>query len=326
MSKILAALAKAAGLDVPKTTDVEGIKKVVATCSRLKDPEWNKLSEEQQDYVNDAVDAINAKKDIPLPPDAEAEEPAPRRRRAAEDDAPAAAAFKKGDKVVVTNKRGRTFEATVVDPDDRGEFVVDDGKDELAYAVEDVKSGAVKVEAAKKPEPEPEKETRRTRQRDAEPEAPADPQKGDTVEVIDARDKVHVGRITEVTDDAIVIVKIDGDERDFDRARVKSVKVKVRAAEATKEPAPAPAGRSRTRAAAEDKGDDGKNTRASNPGVSVGQRIREIMLDNDGIKEEDVGKQLDKEGLKYAPASLSMNYRDTIKFLDLLRSRKMLKA
>ncbi len=85
-------------------------------------------------------------------------------------------------------------------------------------------------------------------------------------------------------------------------------------------------GSSRRGAAADDKKEDDKPKRSSNPaGVSVGQRIKDIIADDLDITEDKVGAILKKEGLEFKDTSLRMNFADCAKFLVCLRAAKRIK-
>lgn len=294
-------------------------KRLVLAVQDLSDKEWDALSEPAQDWFNDAGDAINAKQDVKDFPDAEpdeaqAEETTTRRRRraAAEEETPAAYAPKAGDKVTATTKRGKVYSGEVVELDGNV-VVIDDGKEELEL---DGKTTTFVLEGGE--------------QGAAEEDGPRDPQVGDTVTVTTKRGKVHTGNVIEMDDDVLVIKDAAGEEQEFNRDRVESIVVKVSNAKDTKD-AEEPKS-SRRRASTSDAkqepaaGDDGKKTRARNGGgVSVGTRIKELILDNLDAPQEAIEKLLKKEGLQFSDATLNMIYGDTHKFLKLMADRKLFK-
>ena len=321
MSTILKELAAAVGMTY--ATDPKSIETITVAVSKLEDKAWNKVSDAAQDWTNDCIDSLSSGKGLIELPDMPAAEPEPTTRRRRADPEPAAGAeyvAKVGDEVTVLTKRGKTITGKVTMLDDGGELVLLCAHEEIGVTLHSIDK--ITGPAAVEPEPT----TRRRKSADAEPTGPVEPALGDTVEIINKRDKVFLGNVTELDDEVIVIKTLSGEELDFEKKLVKSVVVKVQAKAAAPADA-APAGRGR-RAATTTTGADaeGGRTRASNAGgISVGTRIRELILDNKGITEDQVRKKLEAEGLKFADASLNMNYKDTIKFLAMLTERKMLK-
>lgn len=330
MSKIQQTLAKATEV-VPKRGETinspEYLKRLALAVGELPDKDWDALPDECQDWVNNAADAINAKKEVPVLPDAEKDpepEAAPRRRRAAEKDPepettkPAWKAAK-GDKVKVVTKRGKEYEGLVVDPDDNGELVLDDGKEEVGIALDRIESITLAVE----PAPAETSSRRRRAPEDDEPPAPKDPKVGDTVELITSRDKVYVGNVIEMGDGEIAIKTATGEEFDFDVTKLKSVKVKVEAAAGGRGKAdPEPEGKA---GKAEPEGKARKTTKADNEGVSVTTRAREIMCDDLAASKEDVMKKLKAEGLEFKENTIQLIYSDVQKLVKMLRERKLMK-
>lgn len=328
MSKIQQALAKATEIEPKKDESIKSesyLKRLALGVQDLPDAAWNKLPVEVQDWVNEASDAINAKKPPPVFPDYKDEEPAEeapaRRRRSAVEEEPEAAKVTeykpaKGDSVIITTKRGKQIEAVIVDPDDKGELVYEDAEGEAGLALDRIQS-ILPVKTVKE-----EPSSRRRRAADEEePAEPAAPEVSDTVEVTTARDKVHTGNVLEISDDTLVITTASGEELEFDRAKLKSVKVKVKNAK--------PAGRARTGAAEPEKTDKkekaGKVTKEENGGVSVTTRARELMCDDLSASVEDIGKLLKKEGLEFKENTIQLIHRDVQKLVGMLKARKMMK-
>lgn len=335
MSKIQQLLAKATETD-PKRgesiTDPAYLKRLALAVGELPDKDWDALPEECQDWVNEAADAINAKKDVPVLPDAEKEPvkeeaPARSRRRSAEAEEPAkeaaATPYKaaKGDKVKVVTKRGKEYEGTIVDPDDKGELVLDDGKEELGLDLERIES----VTPLNPPAEEPKNGRRRKAAEDDEPAGPVEPEVTDTVELVTARDKTYLGNVIELSGDEIVIKTAAGEELEFDRAKLKSVVVKVKNAGVH-----AQLGRHRRSGEKDAKKDEPegkarKTTKEDNGGVSVTTRARELMCDDLAADKEAIMKLLKKEGLDFKENTINLIYADVQKLVKMLRERKLMK-
>src|SRR6185369_4790904 len=96
--------------------------------------------------------------------------------------------------------------------------------------------------------------------------------------------KVVMGLVEELTDKGIALKLTDGSVEDFDKDRLKSVKVMAGAA-----PAPAASGRRRGGSeAAAPAAAPAANTKSTNePGVSVGARIRELIIGDMAMTEKD---------------------------------------
>lgn len=323
MSKIHAELVKATGVqleDGQSPNDAGHVKKLIRAIADLSDKAWDALSKEAQAWYNTSASNINKKE----PPVAFEVEEAPRRRRSSDDEDPAPRGDKytpkKGDEVEIKTARGKVVKGIVIDPDDAGELVLKEGDEEVGYRLDRIES-ITPVKAETK-----EEAPRRRRAADDEPAGPKDPKVGDTVELITAKDAVHVGNVTELDDKLIVIKKADGDEVEFTRERLKSVKVKVEAKPAGDETP-------RRRASGDDdkgdnKGGGEKSTRAENGDVSVTTRLREIMCEDphDPLSLEDLGKRLEKEGLKFKDTTLKMGHGDCVKLFKMLKAAGHLKS
>lgn len=328
MSKIFKELVEAAELPAKRNeAPAAHLARLITVVQDLDDKTWNGLSEAAQDWFNTAVDAVNAKKDIPDFPDAEKAEEAPSRRRraAAEPEAEAEEAgdyeMKTGDEVTITTKRGKVVTGKLVEFDD-DVLVIDDGEGETEYerARIDKITGPT---ASKKEEPAG---RRRRAAEDEEVESPTDPEVGDEIKVTSKRGKVYEGELLEIVDGIFVIGTGKDEEEEIAIDLVKEVKIikrgKKAAAKAEKEDEPAK-GRRSTKSA--DKKDDEKPARASNGGVSVGNRIRELIVEDFATTEDDIAKQLKKEGLEFRPNTLQLVYAEVHKLLKLLKDAKKLK-
>ena len=286
----------------------------------LPDAEWNKLDSAAQDWVNDVADAVAAKSPIKGFPDAEkAEEPAtPTRRRAASQEAaePAKAEAyepKLKDVIALVTKRGKSITGKIVELD-KDVMVVEtaDGEEEVDRdRIANIGLAGKGFVGAK----------------EDEPAGPVEPKVGDTVTITTKRDKVITGELVELTEEDLVL-KVDGKEEEFSRDRLIDIKVHG----ATKAAEQAPTGRRGSSASAEPiKGKeeapaDGKRSRASNgPGVSVGMRIRELIIADLKAPADDIAKILDKEKLEYRRNTLDLNFAEAHKMIGLLDKAGMLK-
>lgn len=335
MSKIQQELAKASEVD-PKRgesiTDEGYIKRLIVGVGKLSDAAWNKLSEPAQDWFNIAADKVNANKAPPVYPDAEPEpeeeKPRTRTRAKAEPEAEETKPAKaepyepeKGHKVKAVTKRGKEYEGTVVDPDDKGELVLLVGDEEMGIDLERIDT----ITRLDKPESE-----QKSRRRAAEPDeddGPADPEVSDTVEIKTKRGKILMGNIVEIDDKVVVIKTAAGDEEEFDKDRIESIVVKVKnagkkASKAEKDDEP----KTKSRAKAGDDGEKEKRTsKDDNGGVSVTLRARELICDNPDASKEEIVKLMKKEALEFKETTVGMIHADCHKMFKLLRERKMMK-
>lgn len=325
MSAIQKELTKTLDIDAPKKAAdrPDFLVDVIRGITKLTDAQWNSMSAAAQNWFNEAVDAKNAKATIPEFPDFEAEEEAPARRRAAADDeAPKGGTkvevkekdLKAGMPISLTTLRGKEDTGIVIEVV-KGILAIKHGDgEEVEYDLERIdKMYTLATE---------EKEEGTRRRRSAEDDEPADPIKvGATVKVTTKRGKEETGEIIEL-DEKTLVLKVGKEELEYTRSNLESVTPVGGAKEETT---------TRRRSADSDKdskskGDeDGKTKRASNDGVSVGQRISELILDDMKATEEDIAKALKKEGLEFRENTLKLNFKSTHKFLDLLKERKLLK-
>jgi ribosome maturation factor RimP len=308
MSKIQAELAEATEVTLKRGGDrQEFLIALLKAIAKLSDKEWEKLSQEAQDWFNEAADAQNAKaKTIPDFPDLEKEETKEEKttgRRGATVDKVEESVMKVGQQVKLTTKRGKVIEGKVVELDKEVVVVkTADGEEELA--LDRIESKEIFHGDA-----------------GGADDGPADPIKvGVTVTLITKRGKEYVGKIVELDGD-LVVLDVDGKDEEFDRGRVESitpVKAKGKDEEKT-------TGR---RGASKDKVDDADadKKRSSNPaGVSIGTRIKELIADDMDATEADLAKILKKEGIEFRENTLKLNYSDCHKFLDVLKAKKLIK-
>lgn len=298
------------------------LKRLARAVQDLDDAAWNKLSKDAQDWFNTACDAADAKKEVPGFDDEVEDDPAPtRRRRTSGDDepkdtAPAKYEPKKGDKVRVTTKRGKVVEGTFVEMD-KDDYVVDDGKEELLFP-----SDTSTIEPV---EPPKEEGRRRRAAADDEPEGPADPEIGDTVEVTNQRGKVYVGILKDDQGDDIVIETLGGEIEDISKERIKSIVIKHKAG-GKKADAPAEETSSRRRSSggddkATDNGKPRKVTKDDNDGVSVTTRTKELVIENPDKSADEIGALLKKEGLVFKDVTFALNYKETHRIMTMMKER-----
>lgn len=341
-SKIRAELEKVAALnDVKGETDAQRMVRLQAAISDdISEEDWVSLSEPAQDWNNAAADCMKAGTAIPAfpdeEPDAETEQakPSSRRRGAMTDNTQGATGMevykpKVGDPVTVTTKRDKVVKGIIVDLTatevvlnelgDKGEQ--DDDVDFALSQVASIQLQAPPLGGAGGPEAVEENA------------ASNDPEAGDTVTVTTHRNKVVTGNILELTDEILVLIDPSGSEHEFARTQVKDIKVLVKskpkqaAAEPAKAPAAgrkrgaaaadaatpasadaeAPTGRRRGSAAAES-ADEVERTRSP---AGVGNRARDLTIENPKWTLEQVEKALTKEGSTWRGATVSMIFKDT---------------
>ena len=322
MSQIKAELVKVTELSTKRGEDhQEFLTRLVKATAELSDKEWDGLSKEAQDWYNDAADAKNAKAktlpDFPDYPKDEEEEEAPKTRRGSkagkEEAAPAKP--KVGMAAKVVTKRGKELTGHIVEIDDEVLVLKLGNGEEEELSRDRLESITVLTEGKVKA---------------AEPEE-TDPIKvGATVKLTTKRGKEVTGKIVELDDD-VVVLDVDGNDEEFSRDRVEGMvivggKSKGKAVDAdTEEKAPKTRRGSKADADEAEEAGDSKPKRSSNAGVSVGQRIREIMCDDLSVTEEEVSKQMKKEGLEFRDTSLKMIFKDTTAVFSLLKAAKKLK-
>jgi small nuclear ribonucleoprotein (snRNP)-like protein len=318
-SAIGAALIKYCGIDAqqPDEDRQSFLKRCIRGVNDLSDKDFDRMPDDVSKWYNSAADVIDAnKKDgrkDPLPdfPDAkeEKDEPAPSRRRGKADDEPAGA--KPGDQVTVVKKNGRELTGKLVERTKDVVVIEVDGKEK---EIDDDDVETVKVFNDGKG-------------------APADdgergPRPGDQVTFTTKRGKVVTGELVEINDESVV-VKDDKGEDDYDLARIDG-EITIVGAE---KPAAEEKASSSRRAAKKDDdkgggkgGGDEKPARVVNKGgVSVGQRIRELVGEDPDITLDDVTKALKKDGIEFRDVTVKMNYEDCQKLVAELKKNNNLK-
>ena len=308
-SKIQEALALATEVEPSKRknetiTAQDYLKRLAVAVGELSDEDWAKIPVDAQDWYNLAADAISAKKDVPEFPDMPKAETSNRRRGAA---APAPApppwGPAKNDKVEVVTKRGRTYVGQILEIDADGLVLDVEGKD--------VELDRDKIDSLKLDAPI----TGLVTTARSEPEPPADPEVGDTVQVVTKRGKTIMGNVKELTDDDIVLEDATGEFHELSKDKLTSIVVKSRGA--------AGAGVASTKATATSSADENKDkkkiTAAMNGGVSVTVRMRELICAHMDDTKDAVAARLQKENLDFKKATLDLTYADTHKVIGILR-------
>lgn len=331
MSKIKAELVAATEFAAKRGEDEQaGLKRLVLAVQELSDAEWDKLSGPAQDWFNSAGTAMNKKKDIPAFPDAEPEAPAEeetktRRRRSSEDEEPAKTkAPAVGDTVKLVTGRDKTVEGELIEISEKDDLVVvkDSAGDEIEFTKSKLKS--LEVVGGEEPADDEPKSRRRRAADEDEPSGPKDPAVGDTVEIINARDKVYVGNIIEMDAEVVVIKDAAGEELEFPRDRLKSIKVKVDNSSKPAEDEPKTRRRSGGEAPADEKPAP-RTSKEDNGGVAVGTRMRELIVEDLDASLEDIEKALKAEKLAFKDNTLSLVYKEVHKIVALLKAAGKLK-
>lgn len=333
MSKIQTELQAATGTDPKRGEDRQDyLARMMVAVGKLSDDAWEDLGKPSQEWFNAAAAVQNANK-IAAKKDAKAEQadlpdfsdvqkaedkPEPRRRGAAEKKEESA--MKVGSEVTITNKRGKVYKGKVVELDK--EIVVletDDGEEEIN--LERIETTTVHNGTRTDDEGEA----------DAAEDNPI--KVGAKVTVVTKRGKEITGEIVELTDE-LVVVDVDGKEEELSRSRIETIKLaggkaakapRGKAADADEDDADAaPARASKADKAAKEDAPE-KAKRSSNEGVSIGQRIKELIADDLDATEAEIIKTLVKEGINAKENTIHIYYVDSHKFITILRAKKRIK-
>jgi hypothetical protein len=314
MSKIKAELVEATELSTKRGESVqEFLARLVKAVAELSDKEWEKLSQEAQNWFNDAADAKNAKaQNLPDFPDNEEvkEEKTTGRRSTKTEES---AKPKVGVVAKVTTKRGKTATGKIVELDDKIIVLkMGDGSEE-EFARDRVET----IEVAGG---------------EAQDDGPTDPviEKGVEVKVVTKRGKEVTGVILEIDDKVLVLDIGDGKEEEFDPERLASVtpvgKPKTSGRRSAKEDEPTGGRRGSESGPKDEKpAEEGRKRSSNASGVSVGTRIKEIIADDFDVTEDEIAKILKKEGIEFRENTLSLNFKDCQKFIEVLKKAKKLK-
>lgn len=190
--------------------DQDYLKRVVGVLAEVSDAVWKGLSNESQQWFNDAVDAMGENKEIKTFPEDTpvATEKALRSRAAKKEevDAPAPEGESVvGAEVIVTTARGKEIRGTIEEIDEESMLVKDAEGEEHEFDRSRVKSV---VFVNQQPEVG----------------ADAEPQVGDMVSLTTKRNITVTGEVVELDDD-VVVLKIGDEEVEYSRSRVASIVV-----------------------------------------------------------------------------------------------------
>ena len=306
-SKIQDELVKATGVKPDDYKDRQKfLHALMMGVSKLNDADFDKISDPAADWNNEVVDAYKSDKNKDLADfaDIEADEPAKRTRRSADDGGSTVMTPKVGDTCEVTNSRDVTKKGVVVEIDDKVLVLDVPGEGPIDYSRDRIKSTNVLNGASAKDEPAGE----------------FVPKVGLWVAIKTKRGRECEGKIVEIDKENLTL-EVDGKDEDFARDRVETIKAVASKGEKADD-----SGKGKDDGKTKDAGEGGKEKRASNPeGVSVGTRIMEIIADDLDVSEEAVGKQLKKDGLEFKDNTLTMQYKQARKMVEILRKKKMLK-
>lgn len=319
MSAIQKAILKACDIDGPEKGESRGdfLLRCIRAINKLADDDYNALPKAVLDWFNKAADEVEAnkkadkKKALPDFPDLEEEQPAAttsRRRRAADDEDDNASVVAVGKTVTLVTKRGKEHKGVVIEKDDKV-IVLKVKDEELEFDMDKV--GTIEVFNDGKA--------------GDEPAGPVEPTVGCDVEFVTKRGRKASGKVIEI-DDEVLVVKTEDGEEEFNRGRIESIKVLGGKAAKKEEKAPEETGRRRSSEAAEPEEKGGRASSKANGGVSVGQRIKELIVDNLDASKEEIGKLLAKDKLEYRPNTLDLAYSEAHKVISILKDRKLLKG
>lgn len=307
------------------------LNRALKTIADLSDKEWDELPKDVQDWFNAAADAKNSKsKELPDFPDLEKEEddePKTTRRSAkSDDDEPSGKTTgtvevkkaKVGMALKVTTKRGKELSGHVVEVDSEVLVLKLGNGDEEELDLSRIEKMETLAESADK---------------DDDAGHPDPIQVGAEVVLTTKRGKEVTGKIVEIDAEIVVLDTGDGEE-EFSRERVEKIEAKGGKAKSTRTAAKdddEPKSSRRSAKAKDDDAGDGtpepaKRTRSTNEGgVSVGTRIKELIAEDLEATKDDIAKILKKEGLEFRENTLSINYTDCHRFLEILKKAKRLK-
>jgi ribosome maturation factor RimP len=345
MSKIEKELVKATGVEAKKgEARPEFLARMAKAVAGLDEKDWEDLSAEAQDWYNANADARQKAKKAgeSMPPytdfadakpDVEEEEddqPSRRRRGSDEDksgkakenappkgEATAVEKLEEGQRVKIVTKRGKEVAGEVVENSKRKEYVVvktADGKEEeLDYDRVD----SVEVFHG----------TAGTGGDAGDEDKDVGPGIGDEVELTNKRGKTFRGKITELSEEEIVIETDDGPE-DFARDRITDIKVtkKAKAGGPKKEDAKgddekATKGKGTKK---DDDGDDKKTRSRSSDEVPIGTKIKIAIAENLDADVGEIAAILKKAGVEVKENTLDLNFKECHKLLKALHERDLL--
>ena len=301
--------------------------------SKLSDSDYEKLSKSAEDWFNALLDASEAKKELPWFPDEVKDDPVDeavsttRRRRSGGDDDSAktadankepspdaeswhpvfAAKLKEGYRVELIMSTGEVVEGQVLEASEKN-IVLLQGTDEEVYRVAKVKEIRFPGNAKGKGS---------SRTSDSSAAASNGPVVGDTVE-FKVGGEEYTGKVIEI-DDKNLVVKVDGEEEVFRRAKITGLEV-VRRASGGGDRAAAPARESK-----EETAPDTTRRRVTRGGAdgeeSPSTKMRRLVIEDLSLSREDawskVSKALPVNAIK--EASFNLVYGEIHKLVAMLK-------
>lgn len=339
MSKIEDEMADATEITLKRGEDRQDyLQRMVKGIAKLSDPDWEALSKEAKNWFNKCADIDNTNDaavaknpnakldDFPEPSEFDVKEEAPvrRGRAAAEPEPEKEKQMVVGSEVTVKTKRGREHKGRVL--------VIEEDyiSLETAGGEQEVSTASI-VETIVHSSPD-------AGGKAADPGAADEPDDGDfmkvgaVVTVTNVRGRVATGPIVEIDDEIIVVKTADEGDVEFQRGRVQDVKLAGGAVDKkATEPAKDSVQRRGAGKSADDKkpedtgaGKDAKVTKSENGGESVGSIVKGLIADDLNITKEALLKKLDKAGIVYKAATINIQYADAMKFVAILREKKLL--
>lgn len=303
--------------------------------SKLSDSDYEKLSKSAEDWFNALLDASEAKKELPWFPDEVKDDPVDeavsttRRRRSGGDDDPVKAAdankepspdaeswhpvfaakLKEGYRVELILSMGEVVEGQVLEASEKN-IVLLQGTEEEVYRVSKVKEIRFPGNVKGKGSP-----------RTAAAPASDAPGVGDTVE-FKVGDEEYTGKVIEI-DDKNLVVKVDGEEEVFRRAKVTGLEV-VRRASGGGDRAAAPDAASSRRESKDEPASDTARRRVPRvtaDGTSPSLTMRKLIIEDLDLSRDDawskVSKALPANAVK--EASFNLVYGEIHKLIGLLK-------
>jgi hypothetical protein len=305
--------------------------------SKLSDSDYEKLSKSAEDWFNALLDASEAKKELPWFPDEVKDDPVDeavsttRRRRSGGDDDSAktadankepspdaeswhpvfAAKLKEGHRVELIMATGEVVEGQVLEASEKN-IVLLQGTDEEVYRVSKVKEIRFPGNAKGKGS---------SRTSDSSAAASNGPVVGDTVE-FKVGGEEYTGKVIEI-DDKNLVVKVDGEEEVFRRAKITGLEV-VRRASGGGDRAAAPDAASSRRESKDEPASDTARRRVPRvtaDGTSPSLTMRKLIIEDLDLSRDDawskVSKALPANAVK--EASFNLVYGEIHKLIGLLK-------
>ncbi len=323
MSTIINELLKATGATKQGRSedDQDFFERIMVANSKLSDDEFDELSEDTQDWCNEASVYINKRKDVPPPADWDEEEEKPKRgrrrgsRRGASDD--------DEEKPKRGSRRGSR----------RGSKSDDDGEED-EKPKRGGRRGSRRGAAADGDEEKPKRGSRRgggrSSRKEKEPEGPvvgeeisfADITEGMILSNVDGELE---GEVIKKVSRSFTLATDDGEEKITKTQAKGSILEELPDGDGKPEPEeeedPKPRGRGRGRGTAKPSERGGRGSRrgkAKDDGddTAVGA-IRKIMLDDPDMTIDEVGEALEDDGVDFKAATLKMTYETFVAHYEM---------